>query len=254
MSTHPQFTVEQYGQASDGTALHWNVYSDGVTGTTSPIALVIHGGGYKQGSPLEAGISSPDLNAAGYLVLAPEYLLAAPGLISGQSGSGCYPEQTKDLTSAILKARSDPRGNGYLTLVGGSAGAAHALYLASQGVQGVDQPDCVACLSPATQLDDPASLLNGCFKSDGIHYVGNNASLLNEASANSYISHDTCPTYIAAFVQDAMPAPQFALAVSLLATAGVHYQQNLITGQGHSWDAWPIVKAELIAYLDAHRP
>ena len=54
---------------------------------------------------------------------------------------GHYPEQTNDVRDAIIHYRNDPRSNGEVVVIGGSAGGSHSLYLAATGTPGNDMPD-----------------------------------------------------------------------------------------------------------------
>jgi hypothetical protein len=60
---------------------------------------------------------------------------------------GHYPEQTDDVQLAIRTARADPRCNGLVYCVGGSAGGSHSAFMAATGTAGDDMPDLVAILS-----------------------------------------------------------------------------------------------------------
>ena len=116
--------TEQYGTAADGTPLHWVVYMPSTPGPW-PVVLVIHGGGFLSGTPdssPESVVCAQDLAAAGYLALSIEYRLAPPGMLAGQTSDGRFPQQTDDVKVAVRAARNDPRGNGKVGGVGGSAG------------------------------------------------------------------------------------------------------------------------------------
>ena len=77
--------TEVYGTASDGTVLHWVVYTPTTSGPW-PAVLVIHGGGFDDGSPNSSPESincAQDLAAAGYIAFSIEYRLAPPGALPG---------------------------------------------------------------------------------------------------------------------------------------------------------------------------
>ena len=213
--------------------------------------LDLHGGGFVAKSARGRNLCARPECRGIHSSFSPEYLLAAPGFIMGQNGSGCYPEQTNDRTKAILKARSDPQGNGCVFLNGGSAGAAHALFLASQGVAGVDQPDCVACLSPATQLDDPASLLNNQFKADGLHYVGSNTTLLAQHRQHLHFARHLSGLHRCIRSDSYHPGNSRLRSTSSRLRASIS-KQKLIDGAGHSWDAWPtLLRPNLLHFCTA---
>src|SRR5439155_21905463 len=112
-----------------------------------PTILVIHGGGFKQGAPFphvgneteDIENVANDLADAGYYVLVVAYRLAPPGLIPGQTRqddahdpnhiSGFAPYQEYDVEALVKAARRDPHVRGRkVGIIGGSAGATHAIW------------------------------------------------------------------------------------------------------------------------------
>ncbi len=134
--------LEQIGEAfqpPDGSKLSWRRYVPAGPGTFYTI-VVIHGGGFYEGSPYEGGVQgvSQNLRENGYLVLSVTYRLAPCGTITGQNywgddprppESGRPPQQTDDIKSLIRAARLDPKSNGHVAVLGGSAGASHAIFV-----------------------------------------------------------------------------------------------------------------------------
>ena len=129
------------------------------------VVIVIHGGGYKSG---EATTSvAQELSQYGFMGVAIEYRLAPPHTelnsprhpFPGQNDihdDGYYPEQTDDVRDAIVHYRNDPRSNGEVVVIGGSAGGSHGLYLAATGTPGYDMPDLLVMLSCGiSNLADP---------------------------------------------------------------------------------------------------
>jgi hypothetical protein len=80
---------------------------------------------------------------------------------------GHYPEQTTDVQMAIRAARRDPRCDGRVYGVGGSAGASHALYVTATGTPGDYQFDLVVFLSGVYDLADVAWLTDPCVPGEG---------------------------------------------------------------------------------------
>ena len=129
------------------------------------VAIVIHPGGYKSGTMTTS--VAQDLSKYGFMGVAIEYRLAPPhGPMNsprhptpGQNDindDGYYPEQTDDVRDAIVHYRNDPRSNGQVVVIGGSAGGSHSLYLAGQGTPGYDMPDLAVLLScGVSNLADP---------------------------------------------------------------------------------------------------
>jgi len=160
-------SYEKYGTTSTGVDLYWTAYvpSDGLR---HPAVIVLHPGGYKAGAAGPLNVAE-DLGNAGFLGLAVEYRLAPPHdpmdspthPVPGQNDvspvdDGHYPEQTDDVQLAIRTARADPRCNGLVYCVGGSAGGSHTAYMATTGIAGDDMPDLVAIFScGVSNLFDP---------------------------------------------------------------------------------------------------
>src|SRR6476646_3157491 len=134
-------TTEVYGTASDGTILHWVAFTPSGAGPW-PAVLVIHGGDFYGGLPDSAPeliTCAQDLANAGYLVFSIEYRLAPPGSLAGQVSDGRFPDQTDDVKLAVRTARADPRCNGQVGAVGGSAGGSHTAFVAATGTPGDDR-------------------------------------------------------------------------------------------------------------------
>ena len=105
--------TEVYGTASDGTVLHWVVYTPSTPGpgrrSLSSTAAV------SDGSPARRRTIKhrrQDLAAAGYIAFSIEYRLAPPGALPGQISDGRFPDQSDDVKLAMRTARADPRCNG----------------------------------------------------------------------------------------------------------------------------------------------
>lgn len=155
--------TETYRVTNSGISLQWGVFVPADSGP-HPAVLVIHPGGFRLGTIGPASVCR-DLANSGFFVLAVEYRLAPPHtplnypkhIFPGQNtvnDNGWYPEQTDDIQAAIRAARVDPRSNGKVYCVGGSAGGSHAVYMAATGQTGDDMPDLVVSLSGVYKLDD----------------------------------------------------------------------------------------------------
>jgi len=122
---------------------------------------VVHGGGFSTGSP-QTNVARDMAATGNFFAIAVEYRLAPPHVemntpagggqhsFPGQndeSDAGQYHEQTDDLTSAMTFLRGDPRCNGEVVWIGGSAGASHGLYLSARGTPDTTQPDLLVMLS-----------------------------------------------------------------------------------------------------------
>ena len=136
------------------------------------VAIVIHGGSYSGGG-METSVAE-DLSGYGFMGVAIENRLAPPHTemdfpahpFPGQSDirdDGHYPEQTDDVRDAIVHYRNDPRSNGQVVVIGGSAGGSHSLYLAGTGTPGYDMPDLAVLLSCGiSNLADPNQYALDC--------------------------------------------------------------------------------------------
>src|SRR5262245_6580945 len=271
--------TEQYGighSPSGDTPLRWRAFVPD-DGKTHPAILVIHGGNFDAGD-FDNIQTDQDLVCAGFCVFDIQYRLAPPGKLLGQGGDlGRYPEQTDDVATAIRAARNPAPGsvafgrvNGRVGAVGGSAGASHAAYCAAAPTLGGDQLAAAVLLSVASDLHDPASLIdNRCaeFGQDVRNYVGcspgpacdGNGGLLDLASPYRRFTSSSSPVFIVSSNLDPMPPNQFAILVNTVAAVGVpNCEQLLITERPkpdgctrHSFRLWPEAADEAIAFLNA---
>ncbi|MBA3963754.1 MAG: alpha/beta hydrolase [Chthoniobacterales bacterium] len=250
--------AEVYGTASDGTVLHWDVYTPSTPGPW-PVVLVIHGGGFVSGSPTsspESVTCARDLAGAGYLALSIEYRLAPPGSLPGQVSDGRFPQQTNDVNLAVRTARADPRCNGQVGAIGGSAGGYHTAFAATNGTPGEDRIDVGVCLSGAFDLSDFSPNPNiDNFTNFVTNYVGvttAGTTSLRTASPAWLLGSNTAPLYLVNTVEDPMPYSQLPDFVAKLDAASVtNYQAQSLPGNLHSFAYWPTVKDHSLAFIGA---
>ena len=105
-----------------------------------------------------------DLQQAGFLVFQVNHRLCPPGSINGQTTAGVAPAQTDDAKRHILAALADPRCNGSIYLIGGSAGGCLALWCGLDSATSTSVPGwdnnarlhikAVVSLSGPTNLDN----------------------------------------------------------------------------------------------------
>ncbi len=246
---------ETYGIAPDGTDLHWIVYKPGGPGPW-PAVLVIHGGGFKSGGPGSGAECAADLAAAGYLAYAIEYRLAPDGSLPGQVSDGRFPQQTDDVKMAVRAARADPRCNGQVGAVGGSAGGYDTAYVAATGTPGDDRIEVGVSLSGAYDFSDfsPDPNIN-TFTHDVTNYVGTSAAdtaALRAASPAWLVDARVAPLFLINSAQDPMPFPQLADMTGKLDSLGViNYRSLTLPGSAHAFDYWSVVKEPAIAFLAA---
>ena len=249
---------EFYATASDGTVLHWVVFTPSGTGPW-PAVLVIHGGGFKGGSPTSSPESvncGRDLAAAGFIAFSIEYRLAPSGSLPGQLSSGRFPDQSDDVKLAVLAARNDARCNGQVGSVGGSAGGYQTAFSAGTGTIGQDRIDVGVSLSGAYDLSDFSPDPNiGGFADDVTNYVGCttfDTGLLRAASPAYLADSSTAPLFMVHTAQDPMPFSQVADMTTKLDALGVtNYQTLTLPGSQHSFSYWPSVKDQAIGFLES---
>ena len=130
----PPPTDPQYG-----TVLEWRPFlpsSGGIDGRW-PVVIILHGGGFHSGNYYENVMSAAnDLKNAGFCAVVASYPLAPKNLITGQRShsdpnSGRPPEQTNAVKALVNAARNDSHCyNLEVGILGGSAGASHAAFVA----------------------------------------------------------------------------------------------------------------------------
>jgi acetyl esterase/lipase len=255
---NPSFTslgpTEVYATADDGTPLHWAIFAPASPGK-HPAVVVIPGGGFIT-ARTDTGIDATarDLAAAGFIAFVIEYRLAPPGHIAGQKSMGRFPEQNNDVHRAIHAARIDPRANGQVGGIGGSAVGYHVAWAAVTGKEGDDQLDVGVSLSGCYDLSDTQSLaLRSGFKSKVINFVGSSDPLkLLAASPVSFVTKRIPPLLLVQSEDEAIPPPQLPALVALLQATGVNnFQHITLPGVRHSYPYWPSVRDQAIAFLRA---
>jgi acetyl esterase/lipase len=249
---------ELYATASDGTPLHWTVYTPAGTGPW-PAVLVIHPGCFVGGGPTSGPdmvACSRDLAAAGFITFSIEYRLAPDGSIAGQVSDGRFPDQSDDTKMAVLAARADPRCNGKVGAVGGSSGGYQTAFVAGTGTPGQDRIDVGVSLSGAYDLSDFSPNPNiKAFTDNVTNYVGvaeTDAPALQNASPVDLIDSGTVPLYLVHSSDDPMPYSQLGDMTRALDARGLtNYWAQTIPGYNHAFANWVTVKDNAIAFLAA---
>jgi acetyl esterase/lipase len=246
--------TEVYATADDGAPLHWITFAPAKPGRY-PAIVVLPGGGFITARP-NTGIdlTARDLAAAGFVAFVVEYRLAPPGRIAGQKSDGRFPDQNNDVHLAIRAARKDPRGNGQVGGVGGSAGAYHVAWAAVTGTAGDDQLDAGICLSGPYDFAEAESLASRAgYRAKVFNFVGSSDPLrLLAASPVSFVTKKIPPLFLIASEDEAVPPGQIKTMVALLRSTGVTTFQHLVLpGVRHSYPYWPNVRDQSIAFLHA---
>lgn len=250
--------TEWFANASDGTPLHWVVYTPAGIGPW-PVVLVIHGGGFKGGTPTSSVQSvncGRDLAAAGFLALSVETRLAPPGFLPGQVSDGRFPDQSDDVRLAVIAARNEPRGNGQVGSVGGSGGGYQTAFMAGTGTPGYDRIDVGVSLSGCFDLTDFSSSPGiNAFINNVTNYVGvtqYDSEQLRAASPAYLVDAYISPLFLVHSEDDPMPFSQQGDMTAALDALGVtNYQAVTFPGWAHAFANWPAVKDDAIAFLAA---
>ena len=248
--------TEVFGYASDGTVLHWVVYTPATPGPW-PAVLVIHGGGFDSNTPdssPESITCGQDLAAAGYIAFSIEYRLAPPGALPGQTSDGRFPDQSDDAKVAIRAARNDQRCNGQVGAVGGSGGGYLVAFCLGTGTFGDDRLDVGVGLSGAYDLSDlsPNPTLT-YFTTTVTNYVGVTATdtaALRAASPAWLVDSTIAPLLMVNSTRDSMPYSQLGDMIEHLDALGVtNYQALTQAGGKHAFANWPDVKDVALTFL-----
>ena len=238
--------------------LHWIVYTPSTPGPW-PAVLVIHGGDFYAGTPdssPDSVVCAQDLAAAGYIAFSIEYRLAPPGALPGQTSDGRFPDQTDDVKLAVRTARADPRCNGQVGAVGGSAGGYHTAFAATTGTIGDDRIDVGVSLSGAYDLSDFSPNPNlAAFTQKVTNYVGVSATDIAalRAASPAWLADGTAsPLFFFNTLEDPMPYSQLPdLIMHLDASGAANYQAVTLPGGEHSFANWPSAKTQALAFLAA---
>ncbi len=230
--TPPAGVIETY-KIVNGMNIRATVYNVD-DGQRHRVAIVIHGGSYSSGG-METGVAQ-DLSLHGFMGVAIEYRLTPPHFemntpahpFPGQDDiqdDGYFPEQTDDVRDAIVHYRNDPRSNGQVVVIGGSAGGAHSLYLAATGTPGYDMPDLAVLLSGgASNLADPNGWALDCVGGETCPHnavanylnipdpaplppVGSDLALAQEASSTHWMHVGMCPFWAMCSSKDSLGIP-----------------------------------------------
>jgi acetyl esterase/lipase len=198
------------------------------------VVIAIHGGGYSSGG-METQVAQ-DVSQSGFMGVAIEYRLAPPHTemntpahpFPGQNDihdDGYYPEQTDDVRDAIVHYRNDPRSNGQVVVIGGSAGGGHSLYVAATGTPGYDMPDLAVLLScGVSNLADPNQYALDCIEGETCPHAaianylhtpdpapspptGSHLELAQDASPTHWMHVGMCPFWAMCSSKDSLGIP-----------------------------------------------
>jgi pimeloyl-ACP methyl ester carboxylesterase len=230
--TPPRGVIETY-KVVNGMNIQATVYNLN-DGQRHRAVIAIHGGGYSSGG-METQVAQ-DLSQYGLMGVAIEYRLAPRHLemntpahpFPGQNNihdDGYYPEQTDDVRDAIVHYRNDPRSNGEVVVIGGSAGGSHSLYLAATGTPGYEMPDLAVMLSCGiSNLADPNQYALNCIAGEACPHevvanylhirdpaphspAGSDLELAQDASPTHWMYVGMCPFWAMCSSRDSLGIP-----------------------------------------------
>ena len=230
--TLPPGVIETY-KVVNGMNIRATVYNV-EDGRRHRVVIAIHGGGYGSGT-MQTNVAQ-DVSQYGFMGVAIEYRLAPPHIemntpehpFPGQNDihdDGHYPEQTDDVRDAIVHYRNDPRSNGEVIVIGGSAGGSHGLYLVATGTPGYDMPDLAVLLScGVSNLADPNQYVLECNNGEtcphgaAANYLnipdpaplpptGTDRLLAQDASPSQWMHVGMCPFWAMCSSEDSLGIP-----------------------------------------------
>jgi hypothetical protein len=274
-------SYEKYGTTSTGVDLYWTAFVP-TDGLRHPAVLVLHTGGFKTGNAGPANVAQ-DMSKAGFFGLAVEYRLAPPhGPMNsprhpfpGQNqvrpaDDGHYPEQTDDVQLAIRTARADPRCDGRVYCLGGSAGGSHSLYMAATGRVGDDRPDLIVGCSGVYNMSDPSFIGQACddpvtcphsactnylgIRDNYPNFTPADIAALTAASPDINLTFNTCPIFVMRSSNDATGISQtFDLLIETMTDIGLTESRSAVPEAGqykqatipvrafaHAFDYWDL--------------
>ena len=155
---------------------------------------------------------------------------------------------------AVRTARSDPRCNGQVGAIGGSAGGYHTAFVAATGTIGDDRIDVGVSLSGAYDISDfsPNPTL-AYYTTTVTNYVGvpSTDTTALRAASPAWLADDTIsPLLMVNTLEDPMPYSQLGDMIMHLDALGVtNYQALTLVGGSHAFEYWSTIKDQALAFL-----
>jgi len=232
----------------------------GRTTSSTPILILIHGGGWTEGSrtDLNAYVDTLKRRVPQYAIFNISYRLAA-------SGQNLFPSQEQDVKAAIefiLSKQNEYRISDRFALIGASAGAHLALLHAYKYTTPVKAKAVISFFGP-TQLvqlyNNPPNpfvpaLLTGVTGATPT----SNLAIYQQSSPFNFVMNTSAPTLLLHGSDDIVVSPsQSAILHDKLTAAGVSNQYVLYQGGGHGdWSPAIYFDAfnKIDAFLKVHHP
>lgn len=245
-------------RTSNGTAWTLDVYSppDHKRGAADLLGavVVIHGGGWVQGDKRDVEGSARGLAAAGFVAVAVDYSIPAPGKR--------FPAELEDCQKAVRWVQEHARELGIdparVGVLGSSSGGNLAMMIGVLGTGSSTLPTIravaswsgisdLSTLAPADGRSHPKRPPSGCGSSTTCIGVATPAvftdylgctlarcpSRYRAASPITFVSANSAPMYLAGSSDDFVPFDQSARMASALQGKGVEVRTDQIPGRAH---------------------
>ncbi len=209
-----------------------------------PAAIMLHGGGWRRGSPAALRPRAEELAAHGFLVMAAEYRL---------TGEARWPAHIQDAKAALRWLRGNAGAQGVhpdqIALIGFSAGAQLALLAAGtpgmpafSGGSGVspasEAVNAVVAFFPPTRFQAGVERVNGDVPASPASSLGDDLTEdeLRQASPLTHVGPHFPPTMLLHGTADEVVPPATSIELfGILRTLGVPTDLRLYTGLRHEF-------------------
>lgn len=224
-----------FGQGG-GRDLKGDVYLPESASETQTLVILLHGGGWRGGSPAGMATAAKDYASRGFVALASEYRLL---------GESPWPAQAEDVKTAVRWAAENAKDLGVLpsriVLQGYSAGSHTALVAAADLIEeGGPRAAAVVAYFPQVEISTAERAPKGTAAASQLLGQNPDEAVARRASPIHRISPDTAPTFLIYGGADWLAPPIGGLRYAeALMAAGVKTEFKLFFGQHHEFQNQP---------------